>query len=373
VSHAARTRSAGTRSARTIARRSARFACAGAVALVAMVTLGGCDRGPSSPPPAVVRDLEQGQLRVRVTLDRDQITTAQRARLTIATTMPDGFDAAAIDLPKSLPEGLSLGPSLPETRPKPGAAAAGALQREFLIEPFLSGEYTIAPIEIAATRRGSSPPETLSVRTEPIVLRVASVLKEGETELADVKGVVDVAEPPNWWLIGAAAVGVLALGALGYRAWRRRGIVPPAPPVLVAAHDLALRRLDELMARRLVEAGKFEPFYAEASGILRRYIEDRFGLRAPERTTEEFLEESRTSAVLMEGDVRVLERFMSHVDLVKFAAVVPTEREAQSVASTVREFVDRTRSADRLVELRPDGTTAPAPEPATPATEGRAP
>lgn len=372
MSHATR-----TSSLRTLARHHAAFACAGAVALAAMLPLAGCDREPSAPPPAVVRDLEQGQLRVRVTLDRDQITTAQRARLTIKTTMPEGFDAAAIDLPRSLPEGLSLGPSVPETRPRPGAASAGAaasvLQREFLIEPFLSGEYTIAPIEIAATRRGSNPPETLSVRTEPIVLRVASVLKEGETELADVKGVVDVAEPPNWWLIGAAAVGVLALGALALRAWRRRGIVPPTPPVLVAAHDLALRRLDELMARRLVEAGKFEPFYAEASGILRRYIEDRFGLRAPERTTEEFLEESRTSAVLMEGDVRVLERFMSHVDLVKFAAVVPTEREAQSVASTVREFVDRTRSADRLVELRPDGTTAPAPEPATPATEGRAP
>jgi hypothetical protein len=109
-----------------------------------------------------------------------------------------------------------------------------------------------------------------------------------------------------------------------------------------------------LLSRRLVEAGRFKEFYDDASLILRRYIEDRFGLHAPERTTEEFLNETRASAVLMDEDVRILRKFLSHCDMVKFAAVIPSTPEAEGVAATVREFVDRTKDAERVVQVEPE-------------------
>ena len=57
----------------------------------------------------------------------------------------------------------------------------------------------------------------------------------------------------------------------------------------IPAHEQAYRELERLLARELIEKGQVKEFYAGVSGVLRRYIENRFGLKAPERTTEEFL------------------------------------------------------------------------------------
>ena len=62
---------------------------------------------------------------------------------------------------------------------------------------------------------------------------------------------------------------------------------------LQAAHEMAYARLRALVAEKLVEQGRIKEFYERISGILRHYIEDRFDLHAPERTTEEFLAELR--------------------------------------------------------------------------------
>jgi hypothetical protein len=83
-------------------------------------------------------------------------------------------------------------------------------------------------------------------------------------------------------------------------------------------------------------------FYFELSMFLRRYIEDRFGLRAPERTTEEFLREARGRPALGTRDVELLERFLGHCDMVKFAKLEVVREQAESSMETVRGFVDRT-------------------------------
>lgn len=332
-----------------------------------MLAAPGCDRAPRNTL-AIVQEKSATNIAARISLDSDAITTAQRATLTIDTTTAPGWDPQPLDLSKSLPEGLTIVEALPEVR-RGGDREPLALRRQYRLEPFLDGTYEIKPITLAARQRTTGERESApieQVTTDPITLKVASVLTSGDAELAGTKGVVDPVEPTPWVLIGLGAAALVAgSGAAAWFLSRRREPPPPAP-VLVPAHELALRRLDALMARRLVEAGRFDPFYAEASWILRTYIEDRYGLHAPERTTEEFLQESRTSAVLTDDDVRVLERFMGHVDMVKFAAVVPSEREAQSVAGTVREFVERTRALDRLVEETPNepgtdvtGLTAP--------------
>lgn len=81
-------------------------------------------------------------------------------------------------------------------------------------------------------------------------------------------------------------------------------------------------------------------FGFEVSETLRVYLEDRFHLRAPERTTEEFLVELQTSSALNREQKQSLADFLQGCDLVKFARLEPTE-------SALRELHD---SALRLVE-----------------------
>ena len=83
-------------------------------------------------------------------------------------------------------------------------------------------------------------------------------------------------------------VGILAVAAVAspfavraILAWRRRA--------RRQVYEIARWRLDRLLAKPRPSAEQIDAFYVELSSIVRRYLEDRFELRAPELTTEEFL------------------------------------------------------------------------------------
>ena len=117
------------------------------------------------------------------------------------------------------------------------------------------------------------------------------------------------------------------------------------------AHEVAYARLRALVAEELVEAGRIKEFYERISGILRHYIEDRFDLHAPERTTEEFLAELRYAQTLASADKSVLEEFLTHCDLVKFAQHDPTTEQVQRTFDLVKDFIERTKSEQRKVDV----------------------
>lgn len=320
-----------------------------AIGAAMLAALASCRQAPPASAAAqTARQIagEGGPLRVLMTVSPTTITTAGRVHVRLEMLAAPGVDAIESDLAKALPEGLSVAATTTDQRDSGGGSRT--IIREFDVEPFLPGSFTIAAMEIAFKSQHAAPSNP--IRTEPVKITVSSVLQTGEKNLADAKSIVEPprAETPWLLLVLGASIAIAALGAVLW--WRRRPVTPPERAT-IAAHDLALQRLSDLMSHKLVEMGRFKEFYEAASLILRRYIEDRFGLHAPERTTEEFLEESRASSFLMEDDVRALKKFLSHCDLVKFAAVIPSSREAEGVAASVREFVDRTKDAARVVEV----------------------
>ena len=104
-------------------------------------------------------------------------------------------------------------------------------------------------------------------------------------------------------------------------------------------------RLQELVDEDLIGSGRIQEFYIRLSDIIRRYIEDRFGIRAPERTTEEFLAEVSSGNVLKERDTALLDEFLAHCDLVKFAKHQPTEGEIQKSFDSAKAFTEGTRAS----------------------------
>ena len=93
----------------------------------------------------------------------------------------------------------------------------------------------------------------------------------------------------------------------------------------------------------LLEKGEAKLFYLRLSNVLRHYIEDRFGLRAPEQTTEEFLVELRQGQPFGSAHKELLQSFLEHCDLVKFAELQPTRGEAETTVALCRRFIDETR------------------------------
>lgn len=144
-----------------------------------------------------------------------------------------------------------------------------------------------------------------------------------------------------WYVLGGFLLGALLLALWLLRSPARRGA--QAPEIALPSHVKAQRALARLRGLPRTTAAQVEAFYVEVSNVLRTYLEERFALRAPERTTEEFLRDLESGDRLARDHRGELERFLSQCDLVKFAAVVPGEAEHLAVFALAEAFVDATR------------------------------
>jgi hypothetical protein len=151
-------------------------------------------------------------------------------------------------------------------------------------------------------------------------------------DIRDIKGVVPV--PHGWWWLWIGLLMVLALVAT-WRWRRRKPTIAHETVALPTPYEIAMRALQQLRA----ENAPVEVFYTRLSDIVRRYIEGQFGLRAPERTTEEFLAE----ATLPAQHMALLGAFLRESDLVKFARHQPGRGDQERAFSAAAKFVEETR------------------------------
>jgi hypothetical protein len=326
--------------------------------LAALLTAA-CSRS-TSPDEAtafeIVKTYEQGPLRVDLKVERSKISVADRLRVVLEATAPESQN---VELPGRAEK---LGEfAIADSRTiQPRLIEAGRVlhRRSYVLEPFLAGEYKLPPLTVRHKEKqpqATASPETSnpSISTEEITIAVSSVLPDTEQQ-PQIKEIADPVEmPAPWWPWAAAGVALAAmLAALWW--WRRRkrleqeAVPPPAP------HEVAYHELEKLLAAGLLEKGEAKLFYLRLSNVLRHYIEDRFGLRAPEQTTEEFLAELGRSQPFAPAHKELLQSFLEHCDLVKFAELEPTRREAETAVALCRQFVDETKHEE-----------APTPEPVT--------
>jgi hypothetical protein len=156
-------------------------------------------------------------------------------------------------------------------------------------------------------------------------------------DIHDIKGLVPVRHDLRWlWLLLLAAAAVGSAIWLWKRRKRtaRTGTVAPLSPYEVATR--ALQRLRD-------ENPPVEEFYTRLSDIVRRYLEGQLGLRAPERTTEEFLHETSRDQALSAEHKELLSAFLQESDLVKFARFRPGEEDKKRAFAAAEKFVRETQ------------------------------
>ena len=233
--------------------------------------------------------------------------------------------------------------------PQHGPDGSSSWDMAFHIEVLVAGSYEIPRFEIRYRPKGQNDWQT--VTTEPVEVEFLSLLGEDPGK-AEPKPNPDPAVMPGgripWiWVMSvlAAAAGLTAVFVLF---WRRRSL-RPSPSPRISAYRKAMAAMDRLAAAGWLERGELDPFYTELSGIVRHYVEERFGLHAPDRTTEEFLLEMLHQPVLDEAHRRLLGDFLAECDLVKFARARPAASEGRVAMNAAREFVEQTRDDSILV------------------------
>ena len=161
-------------------------------------------------------------------------------------------------------------------------------------------------------------------------------------QLQDIRGPLDLALVAPWVVRGLLVAVPLAI--LAWVWWRRKPTGRAAAQVRETAAARARSRLSESWG--LLD--RPEPFCTLLSEIVRVYLEERFGLRAPDQTTEEFLEGLRESLALDLRHKELLRDFMFQCDLVKFARGEPERADLERLHQMASALVDETG-----VESRP--------------------
>jgi hypothetical protein len=205
------------------------------------------------------------------------------------------------------------------------------------------GELTIPPFTATAGENEAS--------TDEILIQVGSILGE-EADLAAIEEPAPPFPPTvNYlpWLLGGAGVLLIALFSIWL--WRRpaKAFLPREVPL--QAHVKALRALARLRGQPRVTEAEVEAFYVDVSQVLRVYLEERFGLHAPERTTEEFLGEIEQSDLLNADHRLSITRFLQQCDLVKFARLIPQSEVHDQTFRIAEMLVEQTRP-DRAPETQ---------------------
>ena len=236
------------------------------------------------------------------------------------------------------------------------------LSQRYTLQAPMSGRQRIPRLrlEFLDERDPDVDPVARELLTDELAFVVASVLPAGQprTELRPLRAALAELQGPwlqrNWpWL--ALGLAVLAGVAAGAVAWLRRA----EERARLTAFDRALARLDRLERRGLPAADAADAWYVELSDIVRRYIEERFALRAPELTTEEFLAAAGRSAELSASHRELLSAFLETCDRVKFARYSPGEDESQGALEVARRFLNETAAPrDKAAETQP-GTAGP--------------
>ena len=305
---------------------------------------------PTAPEPAqsLERSTERGPVKARVILEPDEPVIGDPLTLTLEVTAEQGVELIMPEFGQSL-DRFAIRDFVPrETLDDTGRTLA--TQRYRLSVP-MSGPQFIPPIaiEFVDRREGSRPApdgeDAYEILTERLDFEVQSVLPQAgahdlEPPLGELAPIAPtLSEHSSTWLLVPVVLIAIA-GVLGIRIWlSRRSRARRA-----SAYEVASNRLTALTTRPRPEGPEaMDAFFVELTDLVRHYLEDRFGLHAPELTTEEFLEVAAGSPDLNDAHKGFLKDFLRRADQVKFAHHMPEPDYIEDVLDAAGRFLAQTR------------------------------
>jgi hypothetical protein len=334
-------------------------ACAPFVlAAVAVLAISACgDSGPAEtervvivpPKDAITKTVENGPVKATVKVWPAKPSLDDTLYVRLEVDAPAGI---SIDAPFQEAGDQRLGRFkvigfVRETRRKPDG---GQLHEQtYTLEAQTSGRHRVPPLRLemldarggAGSAEGAKPQELL---TDEVALEIAPVKTEAvDAELRPARGALDPDVGGTSWVLVLGLVSfalVVSSSAVllvrGVRARRRL-------EQQRSAYDEAVSHLRSLEQRGAPDTATADGWFVELSSIVRTYLEKRYEIRAPELTTEEFLQVAAARPELRAEHRALLVQFLERCDRVKFAGYRPDAEESLATLAAARGFVEDTR------------------------------
>lgn len=306
------------------------------LSILMLLLLAGCRQATKAPSvEPLVKEKTDGNVTVRLIVENPDVTLDDDVILRVEAECPEGvnvelpdikedqFDAFVADASKSMEKKLT-------------AQGTMLFSRVYGLEPLEEGEAKIDSFIIKVTENG----ETREIETSEMSLKIKPGEELGEGLAEDELELMAVRSPwQKGWILWTAG-GVVALAIVSLLIWCRRRHEKAVAEERKSPLETALAALEQLEKDDLVAKGELKEYYGRVSSILREYVEGRYGLQAPERTTEEFMEDlRRDSGTLSKEQKSLLEKFLMHCDLVKFAKFEPSADEVRATFESCKDFV----------------------------------
>ena len=287
---------------------------------------------------------------VNANVDRAKVTIGDKINYKITVDFPEGMEVLPPEI-KDEVGGLAVDDlGIEESRNEKGRIIR---EIRYVLETFNTGSYIIPAFDIKYKTKPET--EEAVVKTPEVFIEVVTTLDEDASDVRDIRPPVVIKK--NYfrlYYIVAIVFGVLAIaGAIMLFLYRKKQREVEFVPEPLSAHQIAYNELESLRALKLISEGRIKEYYYRLSNIVRCYIESRFKLMAPERTTEEFLAEMTVTDRLAEEHKELISNFLEHCDTVKFAAYGPDSREIENAFNSAIKLVDETREGlQREISIR---------------------
>ena len=272
-----------------------------------------------------VADLSRDGIAITVDAEPATVDPARDFYVTVSVTSPKDVSVTLPDLRDRF-QGFQVAEDFTEA-PVPAADGGTTLVSRWRLVPEpVAKKYRLAPFVVA------------NFCTAPVLFAPPPVRDAvtGEMEISPKRDL----PPLSWKLVGICAAvlaGIALAVAIAYLVIRKIR-------TMVRIHRMspierAMYELEVLLKKGLPGRGFYKDFYVELTMVVRRYIERRHAVRAPNLTTDEFLRAARENPAFTREAIVELKNFLESADMVKFAGVEATPEMADSATGKARDYL----------------------------------
>ena len=280
-------------------------------------------------------NVDHAGISLSVESESKQVDPARSVFLTVRLQTPRGVTAAPPDL-RDRVRGFSLAEDFAEEPVTSGDGSVTQVVNWKLVTEPCAETYRIAPFAVTA-KKVNAP--DVSFVGGPIYFD-APAAREPVTGEMEVEPVKDL-PPLSWKLVGQVALWLLAgLAVATGVVFAVRFLARRVREHRMSPIERAWVELDRLLKKGLPGRGRYKDFYVELTMVVRRYVQRKYGIKAPHLTTEEFLREIGAGASIgCASDAEALRRFLESADMVKFAGVEATPEMADAATESARGYL----------------------------------